>query len=78
MLSGVGSDEADGLSRANEIESNVRYYSRIFPDVFHTASGSYLFNECGRSYLDFFTGAGTLNYGHNHPRLKATAVPLKM
>jgi diaminobutyrate-2-oxoglutarate transaminase len=25
----------------------------------------------GREYLDFFAGAGALNYGHNHPDLKA-------
>jgi diaminobutyrate-2-oxoglutarate transaminase len=25
----------------------------------------------GRRYLDFFAGAGALNYGHNHPDLKA-------
>lgn len=25
----------------------------------------------GRKYLDFFAGAGALNYGHNHPDLKA-------
>ena len=34
------------------------------------ASGSRLYDEDGRPYLDFFTGAGTLNYGHNNPLLK--------
>jgi diaminobutyrate-2-oxoglutarate transaminase len=38
--------------------------------VFHTARGSYLEDENGRTFLDFFAGAGSLNYGHNHPRLK--------
>lgn len=53
-----------------ELESEVRYYCRDFPAVFTKAIGSRLFDEEGREYLDFFSGAGTLNYGHNNPRLK--------
>lgn len=52
------------------LESNVRGYCRSFPVVFKTAKGSYLYDESGRRYLDFFAGAGALNYGHNHPDLK--------
>lgn len=52
------------------LESEVRYYCRDFPAVFSKAIGSQLFDEEGRSYVDFFSGAGTLNYGHNNPRLK--------
>lgn len=52
------------------LESEVRYYCRDFPTVFNKAIGSKLFDEQGREYLDFFSGAGTLNYGHNNPRLK--------
>lgn len=52
------------------LESNVRGYCRSFPVVFKTAKGSYLYDEKGRRYLDFFAGAGALNYGHNHPDLK--------
>lgn len=52
------------------LESNVRGYCRSFPVVFKTAKGSYLYDENGRRYLDFFAGAGALNYGHNHPDLK--------
>lgn len=51
-------------------ESEVRTYSRAFPVVFARAVGSELFDEDGRRYLDFFSGAGALNYGHNNPRLK--------
>jgi diaminobutyrate-2-oxoglutarate transaminase len=29
-----------------------------------------MYDEDGASYLDFFSGAGALNYGHNHPELK--------
>ncbi|HET7674272.1 MAG TPA: diaminobutyrate--2-oxoglutarate transaminase [Gammaproteobacteria bacterium] len=55
-------------------ESEVRGYCRSFPVVFTTAEGCYLAGEDGRRYLDFFAGAGALNYGHNHPRLKAALV----
>jgi diaminobutyrate-2-oxoglutarate transaminase len=38
--------------------------------VFRTARGSYQYDEDGTGYLDFFSGAGALNYGHNNPALK--------
>jgi diaminobutyrate-2-oxoglutarate transaminase len=38
--------------------------------VFDTAQGARLTDVEGRSYLDFFAGAGALNYGHNPPKLK--------
>ncbi|MFR9751652.1 diaminobutyrate--2-oxoglutarate transaminase [Nocardia sp. 004] len=52
------------------LESNVRGYCRCWPAVFDTASGAWLRDENGREYLDFFAGAGSLNYGHNNPVLK--------
>lgn len=53
-----------------QMESEVRSYSRAFPVVFHQARGSYLYDEQGKAYLDFLAGAGSLNYGHNNPLLK--------
>ena len=50
-----------------ELESGVRSYSRGWPAVFTRAKGSVLTSEDGKEYIDFFAGAGTLNYGHNHP-----------
>ncbi len=55
----------------DNIESEVRSYCRNWPVVFDTASGSRITDIDGRSYLDFFAGAGALNYGHNPPALKA-------
>ncbi|MCK9485978.1 MAG: diaminobutyrate--2-oxoglutarate transaminase [Dehalococcoidia bacterium] len=52
------------------IESGVRSYSRAWPTVFNRARGSQLWDEQGREYVDLFAGAGSLNYGHNHPVLK--------
>jgi diaminobutyrate-2-oxoglutarate transaminase len=51
-------------------ESNVRSYCRSFPAVFTRSCGSLLWDEDGRAYVDFFAGAGVLNYGHNEPHLK--------
>ncbi|MFE0747518.1 diaminobutyrate--2-oxoglutarate transaminase [Gordonia sp. NPDC058843] len=51
-------------------ESEVRSYCRNWPAVFTTAKGSYIKDQDGREYLDFFAGAGSLNYGHNNPVLK--------
>jgi diaminobutyrate-2-oxoglutarate transaminase len=50
-----------------QYESNVRGYIRAFPVVFDRAEGSTLIAADGREYLDFFAGAGVLNYGHNNP-----------
>jgi len=58
------------LSVFEEWESEVRGYIRSFPVAFDTAHGSFLVGEDGVEYLDFFAGAGTLNYGHNNPHLK--------
>lgn len=54
----------------SELESEVRTYSRDFPTVFATARGATLWDRSGKAYIDFFAGAGALNYGHNNPRLK--------
>ena len=52
------------------MESDVRTYSRSFPVVFTKASNARLTDENGREYIDFLAGAGTLNYGHNNPKIK--------
>ncbi|HKH48982.1 MAG TPA: diaminobutyrate--2-oxoglutarate transaminase [Thermoanaerobaculia bacterium] len=53
-----------------QLESEVRVYSRVFPAVFATARGHCVTDEQGKRYVDFFSGAGALNYGHNNPYLK--------
>lgn len=54
---------------SEEMESEVRGYIRSFPVIFDRAEGALLFDEQGDRYVDFFAGAGTLNYGHNEPRI---------
>lgn len=56
------------------LESEVRSYCRSFPTVFERADGSFLFDEKGRRYIDFFAGAGALNYGHNPEPLRRALV----
>jgi diaminobutyrate-2-oxoglutarate transaminase len=58
------------LNIFDRMESEVRGYIRSFPVIFSKAQGSTLFDQTGREYIDFFAGAGTLNYGHNNPKLK--------
>ena len=55
-------------------ESVVRSYCRSFPVLFEAAEGAFLFDTQGRRYIDFFCGAGTMNYGHNHPSMKRAII----
>ncbi|WP_028581074.1 diaminobutyrate--2-oxoglutarate transaminase [Desulfogranum japonicum] len=48
------------------MESRVRGYIRSFPVIFKSAKGAMLVDEMDKEYIDFFAGAGTLNYGHNN------------
>jgi len=57
-----------------ELESQVRSYVRSFPAIFHKAKGSLLYDEQGKEYIDFFAGAGTLNYGHNNPMVSEALI----
>ena len=45
-------------------ESEVRSYCRSFPAVFTTSKVAIMKDENGKEYIDFFCGAGALNYGH--------------
>jgi len=56
------------------LESEVRGYCRSFPTVFSQARGARLSDEDGREYVDFFSGAGALNYGHNDPTQKKALI----
>jgi len=62
------------LNIFDRMESEVRGYIRSFPVIFSQAKGSLLIDEDGSEYIDFFSGAGTLNYGHNNPVFKEKLV----
>ncbi len=51
-------------------ESEVRSYCRTFPKEFTKSKGAIIEDIDGNKYIDFFDGAGALNYGHNHDYIK--------
>ncbi len=57
-----------------QYESEVRSYCRSFPNVFTKSKGSLIFAEDGKQYIDFFCGAGALNYGHNNDYIKGKVI----
>lgn len=59
-----------GLDIFEKYESEVRSYSRSFPTVFKKAKGYKVWDVDNKEYIDFFAGAGTLNYGHNNDKMK--------
>lgn len=56
------------------LESEVRSYCRSFPTVFTRAKGYKMWDAAGHEYIDFFAGAGALNYGHNNSAMKQKLV----
>lgn len=63
--------ESRNMQAFRALESNVCAYSRSFPAIFSRARGSIMLTEDGRKIIDFFSGAGALNYGHNNHQIKA-------
>src|SRR5690625_279821 len=56
------------------LESEVRGYCRTYPTVFDTAQNARQRDVDGREYIDFFGGAGVLNYGHNNPGMREAMI----
>ncbi len=52
-------------------ESQVRSYCRKYPVEFNRAKNAELFSVDGERYIDFLAVAGSMNYGHNNPEIKA-------
>lgn len=74
MTATMPAQEAGLPKVITERESEVRSYCRTWPTTFASASGSWLTDTSGERYLDFFAGAGALNYGHNNPVLKTALI----
>ncbi len=62
------------MSPFEQWESEIRGYCRAYPTVFSHASGARQVAEDGTSYIDFFGGAGVLNFGHNNPLMKRAMI----
>ncbi len=69
-MSIVTEDPIVNLDVFEKYESEVRGYSRSFPTVFTKTKGYKLWDTNDNEYIDFFAGAGTLNYGHNNEAMK--------
>ncbi|MFJ7244191.1 diaminobutyrate--2-oxoglutarate transaminase [Kitasatospora sp. NPDC098652] len=65
MTTTLPAGPSSGTAVFEQLESEIRTYCRRFPAVFTRASGHRMWDEDGREYLDFLSGAGALNYGHN-------------
>ena len=57
-----------------QYESNVRGYIRSFPTIFVKAQNATIWDHEGKEFIDFFGGAGSLNYGHNDPKIKRAVI----
>jgi len=62
------------MSVFEQRESAIRAYCRVYPVVFDKAMNAKQIDEEGNEYIDFFAGAGVLNFGHNNQRMTAAVV----
>ncbi|MCX4186980.1 aspartate aminotransferase family protein [Methylophaga sp. OBS4] len=62
------------MSIFDQRESNIRAYSRVYPVVFDKAMNARQTDEEGNEYIDFFAGAGVLNFGHNNERMTKAVI----
>ncbi|MDR3643594.1 MAG: aspartate aminotransferase family protein, partial [Clostridia bacterium] len=70
QMAGMPVNELEGLYRAH---CNSAFYKLLdingLNRCFAHAEGIYLWDSDGRRYMDFVGGYGSLNLGHNHPRV---------
>jgi hypothetical protein len=71
---GTSDSEKSPFSEFEKTESNVRFYCREMRAVFSRAVNARVWDEDGVEYIDFLSGCGSLNYGHNHPAIKARVI----
>ena len=72
-MSDLLSDDSS-LTEFERSESTVRLYCRDMPAIFTRGLNALLWDESGAEYIDFLAGCGSLNYGHNHPRIKSAVL----
>lgn len=57
-----------------ERESDIRGYCRVYPVIFDKAENARQTDADGKEYIDFFAGAGVLNFGHNNPHMTKAVI----
>jgi len=55
-------------------ESEVRSYCRVFNEELDYAKNAIIKDVNGKEYIDFFCGAGAVNYGHNNDYIKEKVI----
>jgi len=55
------------LERQEKIESNNRSYPREIPIAFQSGKGAIIEDVDGNRFIDFLSGCGVFNLGHNNP-----------
>src|SRR5689334_7429385 len=56
-------ESTSDLRAFQDLESNVRYYCRRFPALFTRAKNALVYDEAGRSYIDFSPVLGRSTMG---------------
>lgn len=57
------------LKKQEELESRNKSYPRGIPMAFGRAKGSIVEDEDGNHYIDFISGCGVFNLGHNNQKI---------
>jgi diaminobutyrate-2-oxoglutarate transaminase len=65
---------ANGTNVFDRFESVAQNYVRAAPIVFDKASGSELFDERGKRYIDFHSAGGSQGFGHNNLKICSTLI----
>ena len=55
-----------------------KFAKGVWPTYFREAHGIKITDLDGNEYLDFFCGAGSLNYGHNNPYIREKVIEYLM
>lgn len=62
------------MSIFENYESEIRAYCRAVPTVFTSSTNAVMTDETGKEFIDFFAGAGVLNFGHNNAKMKEALI----
>jgi diaminobutyrate-2-oxoglutarate transaminase len=65
---------ANEMNTFEKHESEIRAYCRAVPTVFKSSKNAKLVDENGKVFIDFFAGAGVLNFGHNNPKMQEAII----
>lgn len=62
------------MSPSEQLESSVRSYCRTITGIFSKGEGSLLYTRDGQRYIDLLCSCGSMNYGHNEPKINKALI----